>query len=192
MTGNVVFLGFAFAGAQEFSIPASLTAIAAFLVGALAGGRIGANFGPHRGRLLAVAIAIELAMTGGALAIAILAPNIDDLSVRYSLTVLLSLTMGIQNATARRLAVPDLTTTVLTLTLTGIAADWPLAGGRNPSSGRRLLSTVAMFLGAAIGAVLVLTVGTAAALAFVLAILVAVGAVAARFSTSREPWTAGA
>ena len=31
--------------------------------------------------------------------------------------------MGAQNATARKLAVPDLTTTVLTLTITGIAAD---------------------------------------------------------------------
>jgi hypothetical protein len=31
--------------------------------------------------------------------------------------------MGVQNAVARQLAVPDLTTTVLTMTLTGIAAD---------------------------------------------------------------------
>src|ERR1700674_5971660 len=41
MTGNVVFLGFAVANAQDFSIPASLLAIAAFLAGALAGGRAG-------------------------------------------------------------------------------------------------------------------------------------------------------
>jgi uncharacterized membrane protein YoaK (UPF0700 family) len=37
MTGNVVFLGFAVAGAQDFSIAASLTAVAAFLVGAAIG-----------------------------------------------------------------------------------------------------------------------------------------------------------
>jgi hypothetical protein len=41
MTGNVVFLGFAVANAQDFSIPASVVAIGAFLVGALAGGRLG-------------------------------------------------------------------------------------------------------------------------------------------------------
>ncbi len=35
---------------------------------------------------------------------------------------------GVQNATARRLTVGDLTTTVLTLTLTGIAADSWLGG----------------------------------------------------------------
>ena len=45
--------------------------------------------------------------------------------LRYALIVALSLTMGAQNATARKLAVPDLTTTVLTLTITGIAADSP-------------------------------------------------------------------
>src|SRR3982074_3569684 len=39
MTGNVVFLGFAIADPQSFSIPASLTAIGAFLAGAPPGGR---------------------------------------------------------------------------------------------------------------------------------------------------------
>ena len=51
-------------------------------------------------------------------------------SSRYALIILLALAMGVQNATARRLAVPDLTTTVLTLTLTGIAADSQLAAAR--------------------------------------------------------------
>ena len=52
MTGNVVFLGFAVVDAEDFSVPASLTAIAAFLFGALAGGRLSALHGAHRGRLL--------------------------------------------------------------------------------------------------------------------------------------------
>jgi uncharacterized membrane protein YoaK (UPF0700 family) len=42
---------------------------------------------------------------------------------RYALIAVLAIAMGIQNAAARTLAVPDLTTTVLTLTLTGVAAD---------------------------------------------------------------------
>ena len=36
---------------------------------------------------------------------------------------LLGAAMGAQNAIARRIAVPDLTTTVLTLTVTGLVAD---------------------------------------------------------------------
>src|SRR6266699_1739031 len=38
MTGNVVFLAFAAAGAPGFSIPRSLTSLVAFMVGAVLGG----------------------------------------------------------------------------------------------------------------------------------------------------------
>src|SRR5947208_8212935 len=41
MTGNVVFLGFAIAGAPGLSVARSLTSLFAFLIGATAGGRIG-------------------------------------------------------------------------------------------------------------------------------------------------------
>ena len=64
--------------------------------------------------------------------------------------------MGFRNATIRQLKVPDLTTTVLTLTITGLAADSRLAGGGNPNWGRRVGSVVAIGLGAAIGAALVM------------------------------------
>src|SRR5258708_24594208 len=55
MTGNVVFLGFAVADAGDFSIPASLLAIAAFMAGALLGGRNAPRPRHHRRRLLALA-----------------------------------------------------------------------------------------------------------------------------------------
>src|ERR1700749_5158877 len=44
MTGNVVFLGFAMAGAPGFSIAASLVAMAAFAAGALLVGGVGLRF----------------------------------------------------------------------------------------------------------------------------------------------------
>src|ERR1700753_3025504 len=55
MTGNVVFLGFALAGATGFSIPASLAALGSFVCGALVGGRLASGLGHHRGHLLAAA-----------------------------------------------------------------------------------------------------------------------------------------
>ena len=70
--------------------------------------------------------------------------------------VVLAIAMGIQNAGVRKLAVPDLTTTVLTMTITGIAADSSLAGGPGSGSGRRLTAIGAMLVGAVIGAALVL------------------------------------
>src|SRR6185312_12239225 len=85
----------------------------------------------------------------------------------------LAIAMGIQNATARRLAVPDLTTTVLTLTLTGVAADSRLAGGAGGHPARRLVAVTAMFAGALIGALLVTGVDLVLPLAIAAAVLAA-------------------
>jgi len=66
--------------------------------------------------------------------------------------VLTALAMGLRNATPQRLAVPDLmTTTVLTRTLTGLAAESSVAGGDNPRLGRRIASVALMFAGAEVG-----------------------------------------
>ncbi len=72
--------------------------------------------------------------------------------------------MGIQNSTAQRLAVPELTTTVLTRTLTGLAIRDPL-GGRRPRVPAGRSPSAAMLLGALAGALMVLHVSIAAALA---------------------------
>jgi uncharacterized membrane protein YoaK (UPF0700 family) len=188
MTGNIVFLGFAAVDAEDFSAPASLTAIAAFLLGALAGGRLGSRNGAHRGRLFAATLLIETLLVALALAL-VLAAVASAPVERYLVTAALSLAMGLQNATARRLAVPDLTTTVLTLTLTGFAADSSIAGGGNPRPGRRMIATAAMFAGAAVGALLLLRVSTGAVLALVLVLLVMALAAAAWQWRSTETWT---
>jgi uncharacterized membrane protein YoaK (UPF0700 family) len=182
MTGNVVFLGFALAGASGLSIWASLVALGSFLVGSAAGGRIGVRLGPQRGRLLRGALAAQLPAVAAALTLAAAGGDPVDGARANGLIALLALAMGVQNATARRLAVPDLTTTVLTLTLTGIAADSSLAGGAGSKIGRRLVAIGAMLLGGLVGALLALHIGTVAPLAaaaFVLAI-VSVAAAAAR------------
>jgi uncharacterized membrane protein YoaK (UPF0700 family) len=72
---------------------------------------------------------------------------------RYAVIALLAAALGLQNATVRCLAVPDPTTTVLTLTLTGLAADFRLAG-RGPRMGRRLAAVGLMAAGALLGALL--------------------------------------
>jgi uncharacterized membrane protein YoaK (UPF0700 family) len=187
MTGNVVFLGFAAVDAEDFSAPASLTAIAAFLFGALAGGRLAGRYGTHRGRLFAVTLLIEILLV--ALALAVVLVVTSELIGRYLIIIALSIAMGLQNATARRLAVPDLTTTVLTLTLTGFAADSELAGGTSPRPGRRIIATAAMFLGAAIGALVLLRIGDGAVLALTLALLLVALAAAALHWRTTAAWT---
>src|SRR5829696_3265410 len=122
MTGNVVFLGFAAAGAPGLSVRASLAAIGAFLLGALVGGRIGTRLAAHRGYYLRAATVTSAVLVLVAVAVAAVVGEPVSGTARYALIVPLALAMGTQNAMARRLAVPDLTTTVLTLTLTGVAA----------------------------------------------------------------------
>ena len=157
MTGNVVFLAFSLAGAPGFVWWAATLAVAAFSAGAYAGGRIAHLHRAHRGRHLRAAVATQTALVAVSFLVAILV-GVPDGGVDLAVLVLvLGVAMGLQNATARALAVPDLTTTVLTLTITGISADSTPAGGPGSKLGRRLVSIAGMFAGALAGAALVET-----------------------------------
>jgi uncharacterized membrane protein YoaK (UPF0700 family) len=101
---------------------------------------------------------------------------------------LLAVAMGVQNTAARKLAVPDLTTTVLTMTLTGIAGDAALAGGHGSKLGRRALSVVAMLLGASIGGLFVLKVDNPAPLVLAVGLLAIVSLFTYRASRSTPAW----
>lgn len=157
MTGNVVFLAFALAGAPGLSLSRSVTSLLAFMFGATVGGFFGNRFetATRRKWLLTSAI-VEVVLL---LAAAGFAFSYDykhespDFNL-YAILILTAVAMGFRNATVRRLAVPDLTTTVLTLTVTGIAADSSFAGGANTRFVRRGLSVVGMFAGALTGALL--------------------------------------
>ena len=156
MTGNVVFLAFAVAGAPGLSITRSLTALVAFLIGALIGGRVATRLS---GVLPPSWITTALSLESALLLVATLAAiNFRDSSGSsfqlYSIIVLTACAMGIRNATVRKMAIPDLTTTVLTLTITGLAADSRFAGGTSPRWRRRLLAVLVMFFGAVIGTLL--------------------------------------
>jgi uncharacterized membrane protein YoaK (UPF0700 family) len=91
---------------------------------------------------------------------------------------LTAVAMGLRNATVRTLDVPGLTTTtVLTMTLTGLASESRLGDATGHRSPRRTASVIAMLAGAFLGAWLVLHHGlgipllVAAALTGVLAVV---------------------
>jgi uncharacterized membrane protein YoaK (UPF0700 family) len=177
-TGNVVFFAFALAGVGGFSATASVAAIGSFAAGALVAGRLGRSLAARRELLLGVTTGIQAILVAEAVTMAALTASPMPAGLRYALIVVLSVTMGAQNATARKLAVPDLTTTVLTLTITGMAADSPLAGATGTHLARRLISVAAMFLGALAGALLVLHVHIVYPLVIALVILAAVAIIA--------------
>jgi uncharacterized membrane protein YoaK (UPF0700 family) len=180
MTGNVVFLGFGLAGAGDIAIGGSLVAILAFTVGAATGGRWATHRAPHRGHLLAVAAATQAGLVVVAAVVAETA-GVQGSAARLALVGLLALAMGGQNAIARRLAVPDLTTTVLTLTVTGMVADATSWSVRL----RRLIAIAAMLGGALTGGILLRWVSATAPLWLAAALLCAVAVSA--YAASRRP-----
>ena len=164
MTGNVVVLGFAAAGAPGFSVAHTLTSLGSFVVGAAAGGRVAVRLGSGSRRTwVRRTLATEALLLGVSAVVAFVAP--DATATVYTLIAVTAFAMGLRNATVRGLGIPDLTTTVLTMTLTGLAADSRAGGGPGTRSPRRTASVVAMVAGAGPGAWLVLHHGLAIPLA---------------------------
>jgi uncharacterized membrane protein YoaK (UPF0700 family) len=88
MTGNVVRLGFAAAGAPGFSVAASLASLGAFLVGAVCAGLVGRV--PRR-RMLLAALVIDGALMAGAWLVAYAATSVSSGWPRFVVIVLLAL-----------------------------------------------------------------------------------------------------
>jgi uncharacterized membrane protein YoaK (UPF0700 family) len=182
MTGNVVFLGFSLQPGSGLSLPASAVAIGGFLVGAFGGGRLAVHLADRFPAWLRTAFTIQAAV----LAVVALLGGLGVLTYTghraLLTTAVLAACFGLQNATVRRIAAPDLTTTVLTLTLVGLAADSHLAGGSGARPHRRLGSVLAMLAGAATGALLLqitsptVVIALAAALVIVATTVLLVGA----------------
>jgi uncharacterized membrane protein YoaK (UPF0700 family) len=186
MTGNVVFIGFALAHAPGFSLLASIAALVGFLIGAFLGGILVAKFAGHRGLLLRNACAVQFLLLAAALAVVLPSRDLSGSGIGVVVAALCATAMGIQNTAARRLAVPDLTTTVLTMTLTGIAADTRRSS--RLTTVRRTLAVLTMLLGAVVGAALVLHTGLASGLGTALFLLGLVVAVSASSSRRPAPW----
>jgi uncharacterized membrane protein YoaK (UPF0700 family) len=203
MTGNVVFAGFAITGAPGFSLGASLFALGGFLVGAALGGRMTAKVGHDHALHLRIATVSEFALVAVALIVAAASGGAAathgtlhlaagaatfDAGIIYAVAALLAVAMGIQNAVARKLAVPDLTTTVLTMTLTGIGHDARSGHRGHVTLVRRVLVVATMLAGGVIGAELVLNVGTIAALALATGLLALVAGGAAIAANHPGEW----
>jgi uncharacterized membrane protein YoaK (UPF0700 family) len=108
---------------------------------------------------------------------------------RYGLIVVLAISMGLQNAAARKLAVPDMTTTVLTMTITGITADSPIAGKSGARAGRRGLTVIAMFAGAVVGALLIVHAQIVYPLALALVVTAGVSGTTRVLGASDPAWS---
>jgi uncharacterized membrane protein YoaK (UPF0700 family) len=174
MTGNVVLLGFGLAGAGGLPVLAPLISATAFLAGSAAGGMLAVRTSQRRRIHIITALTAEVVLIAAAAGFTALVDIRPEHVTGDTVIALLALAMGVRNATVRGLGVPDLTTTVLTMTLTGLSADSRLAGGSGKGTVRRGAAVAAMLGGAVVGALAVkssLTLGLALAAGLGLATL---------------------
>jgi uncharacterized membrane protein YoaK (UPF0700 family) len=157
MTGNIVLLGFGIAGRGNLPVLAHLISLVAFLAGAAGVGVLASRLAERHSHHVARALAIEVSLFGAAAVVAAVIDVRPDTGSGDAVIVLLSVGMGVRNATVGRIAVPDLTTTMLTLAVTGLAADARISGGSGKGAVRRTTGVLAMICGAVAGAVLTKT-----------------------------------
>lgn len=163
MTGNVVILGMALVSGSGLPILGPVLALAGFMVGAGIAGRalrdVKAAWSGRTTVMLAAVCAVIVAII-----VVLLAWNNPPRMVLLSVTASLGLAMGMQAAAARNVAVKEITTVVVTSTITGLAAD-ALLGDRGVQPWKRRIAAIALIgAGAAIGAALLqidITVGLA-------------------------------
>ncbi|GAA2023578.1 YoaK family protein [Nocardioides kribbensis] len=158
MTGNVVILGMAIVGADDLPVLGPVVALVGFMAGAALGGRVLRRAGgawTRRTTLLFTAVAVVCVGLGVLLlALGETPGETPAEAVALPVTAALGAAMGVQAATARFIAVKDVTTVVVTSTITGLAADSVLGSGKGGGSGRRVLAVALILLGAAAGAAL--------------------------------------
>jgi uncharacterized membrane protein YoaK (UPF0700 family) len=183
MTGNVVFLGFWFVPHSGVDMTAAVVAFASFLAGTVVGGRLSRHLDHDVRRWLTITLCVEVVVLA---ALSILAGagvlQYHD-NTKLILISGLAITFGLQNATARKFGIQELSTTVLTSTIVGLGSDSRLAGGTGHREKLRYGVVLTMLGGAVVGATM-----TRLAVAPVIALAACVvGVSAAIFRYGRQP-----
>ncbi|ALE05002.1 hypothetical protein AL755_05030 [Arthrobacter sp. ERGS1:01] len=175
MTGNIVILAMGLAGGEGLPVLGPLLALFSFAGGALLAGIALRGQQPgwcRRTTALLVAGAVLLAL----ISIAITAVGgVPGHAMSVVVACLIAAQMGSQACLARKLGVRDMTTVVVTSTLTSFAGESLLTRGAGRVWNRRAGAIAMIFVGAGVGALLVqLHMGVAIALGALLTAAVAV------------------
>ncbi|MFF5257813.1 YoaK family protein [Actinomadura viridis] len=152
MTGNLIFLGLGLTGLGPLLAPS--VSILAYAVGAACGGRVAFSRVPRRAILLAWGTASHAGLVGVA-ALLLTLYGFGAPWPRHAVLASLALSMGWQYAIVRRLKVPDVTTTVVTTTITTLFGE--IAGPERQR--RRLLMIGTLLCGVLLSGLLRRTLG---------------------------------
>ena len=155
MTGNVVILGMGIAAEEGLPVAGPLGALIAYVVGAAVAGRLvrrgTRGWGPAVTATLGVNAALLVAVATTLLLVPVHGGSLAGILAAATIAV----AMGAQASVARFLAVTDMTTVVVTSTITSYASETLFAGGLAWFTHRRLWAVVAIFAGALAGGVMI-------------------------------------
>ncbi|WP_236683163.1 YoaK family protein [Demequina globuliformis] len=174
MTGNVVILGMGLTGVDGLPVLGPVLALAGFMAGAAVGGRTLRSFDAGWSDKTTALFGVVAATLAACSIVALVVHDPPQL-VALAVTTALGLAMGMQAAVARHIAVKDITTVVVTSTITGLAAD-SAAGGEGLSFWKRRMGAIGLIgAGACVGALLVqwhLAAGMVLAMAITLTVTI--------------------
>jgi uncharacterized membrane protein YoaK (UPF0700 family) len=156
-TGNLVLLAGGIAGSGDLSSAGPIVSLGAFIVGAGAVGLVTRLIAERQSTLLVRVLTAEIVLLGAAAVLAGVVGVTPGAASGYIEILLLALAMGMRTAVISGLGGADVTLTMLTGTLAGLAASLPFTGGSDNRSVRRTGAASALFLGALSGALMLKT-----------------------------------
>lgn len=151
MTGNVVILGMGIAAEEGLPVAGPLMALLGYVVGAAIAGRL--LRGRHRGwnPVVTATFGINATVLAAVATVLLVVPVPGQSLGGSAIAATIAVAMGAQASTARFLAVTDMTTVVVTSTITSYASETVFAGGLAWFTHRRLWAVAAIFAGALAG-----------------------------------------
>ncbi|MFE4194706.1 YoaK family protein [Paenarthrobacter sp. NPDC056912] len=156
MTGNVILIGLSLAGSEHVPLLGPLAALGGFAVGSLLLGLILRRFPPADGRDFALVPVFCVTALGMLTVTGVLFAMPMSEVLMHTVTLGIGTLMGFQAIAARRVGVTDVSTVVVTSTLSLLFSEagrfW--GGASTPATIRRFAAVASMFLGAVCGALL--------------------------------------
>lgn len=151
MTGNVVILGMGIAAEDDLPVAGPLIALFGYVVGAAVAGRLVLRGERGWGPAVTATLGANAALLAGVATALLLVPMKGQSLGGIVSAATIAVAMGAQASVARFLAVTDMTTVVVTSTITSYASETLFAGGLAWFTHRRLWAVMAIFAGAVIG-----------------------------------------
>ncbi|GAB5898566.1 YoaK family protein [Mycolicibacterium mageritense] len=148
MTGNVVILGMGLAAEEGLPVAGPLIALMGYVLGAAVGGQLVRGRSRGWSRIVTAVVGSNAAVLAGIATILLAVPGSARSTGGVVTAATIAVVMGAQASVARFLAVTDLTTVVVTSTITSYAGETLFAGGLSWFTHRRLWAVVAIFVGA--------------------------------------------